>query len=239
MENIKTLVAKLDNNEIISIKEAHQYTWSQVGILCLVIAYISDIRHDRENLLNIEHRTINLEGFMIQGKDILTFINEIRFSGEFSKSYLFAIAKNFFRGTTHPVYEISNNVKIKGLIAMICFEDQNHFQNFIDILSIVRHFLSHNYTEKVVLKKWDMKKDSTIVELKRRHNDGVISFKYNGAKYFPEIYKESDFEIDIAFNLSNAVIGNSLFKAISIKDLFFLGELCNNLLRKLIDIINN
>ena len=134
---------------------------------------------------------------------------------------------------------ISNNVKIKELIAKICFKDQNHFQNFIDILSIVRHFLSHNYTEKVVLKRWDMKKDSTIVELKRRHNDGVISFKYNGAEYFREIYKESNFQIDIAFNLSNAVIGNSLFDAISIKDLFFLGELCNNSLRKLIDIINN
>lgn len=238
MDNIKVLVDNLNENEIQAIKEAHQYSWSQTGILCLLMAYISDIRQDRENLLNIEHRAIDLEGFRIQGKDIFQFIKEIRFSGELSKAYLFAIAKNYFRGTTHPIYEISNNPKVKNLISKVCFEDQNHFQNFIDTLSVVRHFLSHNYTERVVLKIWDMNEDSTIVKLKERYNDGVISFKYDGKKYFPELYKENRFEINISLDLSKVNIGASLFKAISIKELFFLGELCNNSLKKSVDLIN-
>lgn len=238
MDNIKDLVGKLDKDEIKAIKEAHQYSWSQAGILYLLAAYISDIQHDRENLLNIDHRAINLEGFMIQGKHILQFINEIRFPGEPYKAYMFAIAKNFFRGTTHPIYEITLNEKVKKLISKVCFEDQNHFQNFIDIVSVVRHFLSHNYTEKVVLKSWDLHKDSTIVGLKKRHTNGIISFKYNGKKYFSDFYKENGFEIDISLDLSKVSVGDSLFKAISIKELFFIGELCNNSLKKTIDIIN-
>ncbi len=187
----------------------------------MLAAYISDIRHDRENLLNIEHRDIDLEGFMIRGKGILQFVNEIRFSGEFIKSYLFAIAKNFFRGTAHPIYEISNNLKVKELLSKVCFKNEKHFQNFIDILSVIRHFLSHNYTEKVVLKKWDMNEDSTIVELKKRHNGGVISFDYNGREFFPELYKDSEFKINISLDLSKVSVGSSLFKAINIKELFF------------------
>ncbi|MBI5186918.1 MAG: hypothetical protein HZA01_14495 [Nitrospinae bacterium] len=164
MEDIKTIVEKLNKDEIKAIKDAHSYTWSQTGILYLLRSYISDIRHDRINLLNMECRGID----------------------------------------------------------------------------VVRHFLSHNYTEKVELKKWDMQGD-TIVELKTRHNDGAISFKYDGTKYFPELYndKNKKFEINISFDLSKVSIGASLFKAISIKELFFLGELCNNSLRKLIGIINN
>ncbi len=239
MNDIKTLLGKLTDNEIKAIREAHQYSWSQFGILHLLVAYISDIRHDRENLLNIEHRDIDLEGFMIRGKDILQSINEIRFSGEFSKSYLFVIAKNLFRGTAHPIYEISNDSNVKELLSKVCFKDENHFQNFIDILSVVRHFLSHNYTQTVVLKKWDMKKDSTIVELKKRHNDSVISFEYNGREFFPELYKDSVFKINISLVLSKVSVGTSLFEAIGIKELFFLSELCNNSLKKTIDIIDN
>ena len=239
MDNkVKKLINQLKDNEIKAIKDAHEYTWSQLGVLTLIISYISDIRHDRANLLNIEHRTIDLEGFRIQGQYILDFIKEVRFSGESSKTYLIAIAKNFFRGTTHPVYEISHNSKIKNLFSTICFDDNQHFQNFIDILSIVRHFLSHNYTQKVILKNWDMQNGSTIAQLKSRHNDGIISFNYNGKKYFPEIYKEIGFEITISLDLSKISVGSSLFNAISIKELFLLGELCNNILKKSIDIIN-
>ncbi len=238
MVNTKKLIDKLSESEIKSITEAHQYSWSQTGILCLITSYISDIRNDRENVTYIEHRAVSLEGFMINGKAILSVINEIRFSKELYESYLLSMAKNFFRGTAHPIYEISNNPKVKQLIASVCFENQTHFQNFIDILSVIRHFLSHNYTEKVILKNWDMKKDSTIAQLKKDHCDEIISFNYNGTKYFPEVYKENEFEINISLDLSKINIALSLFDAISIKELFFLGELCNNSMKKALDVIN-
>ena len=233
MEDINTIVDCLTEKQIKSINDAYSYIWKQYGVLSLLIYFINEIAKNKLDTSGISGKSIQVEGFLIRGETILDFINDIKPMNDLTKSYFHTISKNFFRGATHPVYEIANDPTVKKLISYTCFEDQDHFQKFLDVVTVVRHFLSHNYTEKVVLKNWDIKKDSTISNLLKNNKNGSIVFKYNGAKYFSGY----NFEIDISFELSNMKIGQSLFEAITINELFFVGELCNNCLKKVIDII--
>lgn len=233
MEDINTLVDCLTEKQIKSINDAYSYIWKQYGILSSLVYFINEIAKNKVDTSGISGKNIKVEQFLIRGEAVLDFINDIKPMNDLSKSYFYAIAKNFFRGAAHPVYEIANDPTVKKLISYTCFKDQDHFQKFLDIVSVIRHFLSHNFTEKVVLKKWDIQKDSTIANLLKNNKNGPIVFKYNGAKYFSGY----NFEIDISFELSNVTIGQSLFEAITIKELFFLGELCNNCLKKVIDVI--
>lgn len=236
MDETINLVNELSESQVKAIEDAHLYTWAQMEILALITSYISDIRNDRANITNIEYRSISLEGYLIHGKHICEVIKDIRFREIEAKRHLYTIAKNFFRGTTHPIYEITKDENVKELIMKLCFEDTIQFQSFFNVLTIIRHFLSHNYTEHVIIKNWDLRNDSVAAKLKKE-TGGLILFKYNGSKYFPEAYKEEPFEIDISLNLDAIEIGKSLFDAIQIRDLFFLGELCNNSLFKTINTI--
>lgn len=233
MEDINNIVDRLTEKQIKSINDAYSYIWKQCGVLSLLIYFINEIAKDRFDTSGITGKSIQVEGFLIRGEAILDFIKDIKPMNDSSKSYFHTIIKNFFRGATHPVSEITKDPIVKKLISYTCFENQDHFQKYLDIVRVIRHFLSHNYTEKVVLKNWDIQKDSTISNLLENNKDGCIVFKYDGAKYLSNY----NFEIDISFDLSNVKIGQSLFEAISIKELFFLGELCNNCLRKVIDVI--
>ena len=233
MNNLDSLINQLKENQIKAIYEAHSYTWTQFGYMSLLIFFINQIQRNKVDLTGIEQSAIKLEGFLIRGEAVLNYINEIKKMDEKSKGYYYAICKNLFRGTTHPIYEISNDPLVKDLISKVCFKNQDHFQTFLDILTIIRHFLSHNYSEKVILRNWDLKKDSMISKLKREMK-GNISFKYIGKEFF-EGYKDSDFEVDISLDLGKIEIGQSLFEAINFKQLFFLSELCNNCLQKIID----
>ena len=233
MNNFDSLINQLKEKQISAIYEAHSYTWTQFGSLSLLIFFINQIHRNKVDLTGIEQSAIKLEGFLIRGETVLNYINEINKMDEKSKGYYYAICKNLFRGTTHPIYEISKDSLVKDLITKVCFKNQDHFQTFLDILSVIRHFLSHNYSEKVILGNWDLKEDSTISKLKIEKNVN-ISFMYIGEEFF-EGYKDSDFVVDISLDLGKIKIGQSLFEAINITQLFFLSELCNNCLKKVID----
>lgn len=233
MNNLDSLINQLEEKQIRAIYEAHSYAWSQFGSLSLLIFFIKQIHSNKVDLTGIEQSAIKLGGFLIRGEAVLNYIDEIKKMKEKSRGYYYAILKNLFRGTTHPIYEISKDPLVKDLISKICFKNQDHFQTFLDIVSIIRHFLSHNYSEKVILRDRDLKKDSIISKLKREQKENIF-FKYIGKDFF-EIYKDSDFAVDISFDLGKIKIGQSLFEAINFEQLFFLSELCNNCLQKIID----
>ena len=233
MNNLDSLINQLEEKQIRAIYEAHSYTWTQFGSLSLLIFFIKQICSNKVDLTGIEQSAIKLGGFLIRGEAVLNYINEIKKKDEKSKGYYYAICKNLFRGTTYPIYEISKDRLVKDLISKVCFKNQDHFQTFLDILSIIRHFLTHNYSEKVIIRNWDLKNDSMILKLKREKKENII-FKYIGKEFF-EGYKDSNFEVDISFDLGKIKIGQSLFEAINFEQLFFLSELCNNCLQIIID----
>ena len=237
MEPIESLTKNLSPRQIASIKEGLSYTWSQCSLLHLFMSHILDIRMDRVNILNLEHRTINLYGYYIHGAMVKRLIEDIRFKRQNSEGILFTMGKNFFRGTTHPIFEITKDDRVAKLISLSCFDDKNHFDNFLSICRLIRDVLSHNYSEKVMLTDYNVK-GSTIQNIKKTGNN-QLSFKYNGKKFFPSIYSEIGSKIDIIINISVLEEGKSLFDAIPIKNLLFLGELSNNILQKLIDIIES
>ena len=218
----------LNERQISAINEAHLYAWSQTRILFLFMSYVSDLTNNR---VKIQDRTIKLYGYLIHDILIKEAIEQVINKGPELEMYFFATAKNFFRGTTKPIYEICQDPIVKDLICKIFFIDKDHFKSFHGISSIIRHFLSHNYTTKVVLKKWDV--EGTDLQSLRRDFGNKVEFQYVGKKLFPEVYKDSDFQINISIDLSIIKAGTSLFDAIEITQLLFLGELCNNCLTKL------
>ena len=147
------------------MKDAHVYTWAQFDVLHLVMSYISDIKHDRANTINMEHRTTDIEGYRLHGKKTLEIVNDIRFQRLEYRSLLYATVKNLFRGTTHPVYEVTKNPRVKKLITLLCFSGDSQFDDFLNMLSIIRHFLSHNYSPDVIIRKWDLTEKSTAKNL--------------------------------------------------------------------------
>lgn len=233
MNNADDLIKKLNEREVCAIREAHLYAWSQMRVMFLVMSYISDLTNNR---VTIEERNIKLYGYLIHSSLIQETINQVKLKGPELEQYFYTMAKNLFRGTTHPVFEISHNGLIKDLLTVLFFRTEDHFKRFLGISTIIRHFLSHNYTTKVVLKKWDTKGDDLKNLIKEYGNK--VDFQYVGKELFPEVYSDSDFKIDISLDLSSLKVGQSLFDAIEIKQLLFLGELCNNCLSKLNSIIN-
>lgn len=229
MNNIESLIKNLKEQQINALLEAHQYTYSQFQTLGLIVSYISDIKNGKANQKKSD---FNLDGFVIQDHILLDIIEQFKTNSEESKKIFLTIIKNFFRGTVHPVHEICKDNNVQNLITVLCFDNEKHFHGFYNVTSIIRHFLSHNYSERVLLKKWDLNNDSTVTNLKKSYDK--VLFNYDGKKYFSEAYGNRPFNIDILFDLSKIDIGVSLFDIISFKELFFLCELCNNSLFKAI-----
>ena len=70
----------LDKKTIESIEKARINTNTQLKLMYLLMSQISDIRADRINLFNLEHRNIKIESYTIFGNQIVEVINDIRFN---------------------------------------------------------------------------------------------------------------------------------------------------------------
>lgn len=130
MEDINSIVNCLCEKQIKAINDAYSYIWKQYGILSLLVYFINEIANNRIDTSGISEKSIKTDDYFINGKVILDFINEIKPMNEGAKSYYYAIVKNFFRGATHPVYEIANDPIVNKLISCACFENQDLSKNF-------------------------------------------------------------------------------------------------------------
>lgn len=217
--------------KITSIIEAHRQSFEQVMLLHLIASYMSDIRHDRANLTNLEHRAIEIAGYLISGHTIQDIAREIRLNKR-SESLLYHIEKNFCLGTISPLYEVSKDNEVKRLINDLIFIDDKTTETFISLIAVCRHIFAHNYTQMLKLRSHDF--GNEIKAMKKSHDKLIII--YDGQKYFPGVYSKP-YTHEITFDLKNLQEGSSFYQAISHKSLLFLGEFCNNILSKIIEVV--
>ena len=194
------------------------------------MSQISDIRADRINLFNLEHRNIKIESYTIFGNQIIEVINDIRFNKK-ADHYVRALCTNIFRGTAFPIHEIFNNPDVSSMISKVCFQDNTIFKKYKIIIDIIRHILSHNYLPELALRSWDLDGE-TITKAIQEYKE-AISFNYDAHIFFPDAYKKP-FSIPITFYTNKLRETVSLFDCISVNNLMFLSEISNNCLWKIL-----
>lgn len=224
-------IKMIAQEKITSIIEAHRQSFEQTILLHLIASYISDIRNDRANLTNLEHRVVKIAGYLIYGHTIQDVAREIRFNKR-SESLLYHIEKNFCLGTISPLYEVTKDNEVKRLINDFIFVDDKTTETFISLIAVCRHIFAHNYTQMLKLRSHDFGRE--IKAMKKSHDKLIIV--YDGQKYFPSAYSKP-FTHEIILDLNNLQEGSSFYKAISHKSLLFLGEFCNNILFKIIEVV--
>lgn len=160
---------RMNNKQLKAISEAHNQSYYQTKILSLLMNNLSDIRNDRINVLNLQHRTIDLESYYISGNAVLEVINEVRFNPN-KNTILFYITKNYCLGTVGPIYEISKDSDIKDCISKQIIKNAKITEDLLSVSEIVRHIFVHNYTEMLVIRNHDLKKTIKKVSSK---NDNI------------------------------------------------------------------
>lgn len=234
MNDIESIIKMLSFEDIYSIEQAASFSYSQTEVFFLFISYMTLLSKDKVDISILNKGTIDIGAYHLKGEMVLSIIESIKLREDYKYRIIRSSAKNFFRGTATPIYEISKNKKVRDLLSLICFDDSQHFNNFYNIIIVIRHQFTHTYSDRVKFRERDLDEDKLVKKLINSGSD-AISFTYDGNKYFPEVYSEDKFIIDISLNLSEIEIGKSLFDVISIDELLFLGEICNNLLAKTVN----
>jgi hypothetical protein len=138
-----------------------------------------------------------------------------------------------FRGIFSVMREMIENVPSFRASLQVIFGEE--YFPFEQVIRFLRNVLSHSSTPSLIIQQEDFEKQKIFLAAKKdpkgreKKSLSKVSLHFVYKQYLPEREGSADYACDVAIDFSTLKTGTSLWKVVSLHQMYVLSELCYNI----------